>query len=68
MSSGGEEEEMSAALKKKDQDRAQKAQNRRRVRGGAPLPPVSGSSSARADTACGTKARAERVYTPRDTR
>lgn len=43
-----ESEEMSAALKKKDQDRAQKAQNRRRVRGGAPLPAVSGSSTARA--------------------
>ena len=43
-SGGGEEEEISAALKKKDQDRAQKAQSRRRVRGGAPLPAVSGSS------------------------
>jgi len=49
LSPGGMEEvEMSAALKKKDQDRAQKAQNRRRVRGGAPLPAVSGSGVARA--------------------
>lgn len=42
----GENEELSAALKKKDQERAQKALSRRRVRGGAPIV-ASRSNSAR---------------------
>lgn len=43
-SKGRLEEEISEALKKKDQDRAQKAQSRRRVRG-APPPTAPGSSN-----------------------
>ena len=47
-SKGRLEEEISEALKKKDQDRAQKAQSRRRVRG-APPPIVSGKSNTNAE-------------------
>jgi DNA excision repair protein ERCC-4 len=42
-SGDGGEGEVSAALRKKDQDRAQKAQSRRRVRGGAPASSASGT-------------------------